>query len=101
VCVNLFFFLFTCFSLPTGRSSTTVPFGPTDLTPKGRMMLTPMTIIRRGKTLFGSSIIEIKSEYDTLTLCAYSAVDDSAWYSELFHALERVKQTTRDGDRSG
>jgi hypothetical protein len=65
------------------------------------MVLTPNTVLKRAKTLFGSSIIEIKSEYDTLTVCAYNAAEDTAWYSELYHALERVKKIYRDECSNG
>ena len=69
--------------------------------PKGGMILTPNTVLKKAKTLFGSNIIEIKSEYDTLTICAYTSVEDTAWYSELYHALERVKKTHRDECSNG
>ena len=65
------------------------------------MILTPNTVLKKAKTLFGTNIIEIKSEYDTLTICAYTSVEDTAWYSELYHALERVKKTHRDECSNG
>mmetsp|Transcript_364 Transcript_364/g.664 ORF Transcript_364/g.664 Transcript_364/m.664 type:complete len:1589 (-) Transcript_364:162-4928(-) len=64
--------------------------------PKGSMVLTHNTTLRRSKTLFGSNTIEIKSELDSLTICAYNAVEDTAWYSELYHAIERVKKFHRE-----
>jgi chitinase len=82
-------------------SSTTPQSPPPDAHPKGGITLTPNTIIKRSKTLFGSSIIEIKSEYDSITLCAYNSGDDSAWFSELYHALERVKKVYRDENSNG
>jgi hypothetical protein len=82
-------------------SSTAPQIAPTEAHPKGGITLTPNTVIKRSKTLFGSSIIEIKSEYDSITLCAYNSVDDSAWFSELYHALERVKKVYRDENSNG
>jgi hypothetical protein len=82
--------------------STSTPHSPLpEVNPKGGISLTPNTVIKRSKTLFGSSIIEIKSEYDSITLCAYNSVDDSAWFSELYHALERVKKIYRDENSNG
>jgi hypothetical protein len=83
-------------------SSISTPHSPPpEVNPKGGISLTPNTIIKRSKTLFGSSIIEIKSEYDSITLCAYNSADDSAWFSELYHALERVKKIYRDENSNG
>lgn len=83
-------------------SSVSTPQSPPpEMHPKGGITLTPNTIIKRSKTLFGSSIIDIKSEYDAITLCAYNSADDSAWFSELYHALERVKKVYRDENSNG
>lgn len=59
--------------------------------PRGSLTLTSKTTVTRSKTFLGSQIIIIKSEFDELTLCAYSQVDDYAWYNEIHHAIERVK----------
>ena len=68
-----------------------------DLEPcKGYITLTHDTVIRRSKTLFGTSTIEIKSKDDALTICAYTAAEDAAWFSELFNAVEKLKKAERD-----
>jgi hypothetical protein len=63
---------------------------------KGQIALTHETVIRRSKTIFGNSTIEIKSKEDTLTICAYAAPEDVAWFSELFNAVEKLKKVHRD-----
>ena len=63
---------------------------------KGQITLTHETIVRRAKTLFGTNTIEIKSKDDTLTICAYAAAEDTAWFSELYNAVEKLKKAHRD-----
>lgn len=79
------------------RSSTSTADSGLQLEPcKGQIALSHETIVRRAKTLFGTNTIEIKSKDDTLTLCAYTATEDVAWFSELFNAVEKLKKAHRD-----
>jgi hypothetical protein len=63
---------------------------------KGQFSLTHETVIRRSKTLFGNNTIELKSQNDMLTICAYTSAEDEAWFSELFNAVVKLKKAHRD-----
>jgi len=75
-----------------GAATTAAELEP----PKGQFTLTHETVIKRSKTLFGNSTIELKSTDDVLTICAYSSAEDTAWYSELFNAIEKLKKAHRE-----
>lgn len=67
---------------------------------RGSLLLTPNTTLRRDKSFFGNSIITVKSENDSLQICAYSSGDDYAWFNEIQHAIQRVKGQENDVERS-
>lgn len=63
---------------------------------KGQMPLSHLTTLRRAKTLFGHSTIEIKSNKDVLTVCAASAAEDVVWFNEISSAVEKLKKAHND-----